>query len=295
MRIQLAFLIVIAIWSTTPLAIKWSIADVGFLFGSTSRMLLGGVLSVLAVFLLRYTFVFSKKALLAYLASGIGIYIAMLFGYWGAMYIPSGWISVIWGLSPIFMGVIAYFVLKENSLTGYRVLGALLGVTGLGIIFLHGSTVGSHTALGVFLTLIGVLGQTGTAAWIKCINAKVNGLVMSAGGLVVSTPMFMVTWWIFDGVWPEKIESKVAGSILYLAFFGSVIGFSLYYYLLNHVEASKVSLITLITPVTALLLGYFLNNEVLGFSVILGTGLILLGLLSYEWGAKILLVVRALL
>ncbi len=287
-QIQLAFIIVILIWSTTPLAIKWSIQDVGFLFGSTTRMILGGFFTVIAVLLLRYPVLLHTKAIKAYFASGIGIYVAMLFGYWGASYIPSGWISVIWGLSPIFTGFLAHSILGEKALTWHRIFGALLGVAGLAVIFLHSTAFGDSTELGVFLIFVGVLGQTGTAVWIKHINAKINGLVMTTGGLLVCIPMFVLTWWVFDGNWPEHIESRVVGSIVYLAFFGSLIGFTLYFFLLNHVEASKVSLITLVTPVTALLLGHYLNQEALGISVVMGTTLILLGLVSYEWGAKLL-------
>ncbi len=288
-QIQLAFILVILIWSTTPLAINWSIQDVGFLFGLTTRMILGGFFTVIAVLVLRYSVQLDRKAMQAYFASGIGIYVAMLFGYWGASYIPSGWISVLWGLSPIFTGILAHIFLGEKTLTWHRMLGALLGVAGLAVIFLHSTDFGDNTELGVLLIFVGVLGQTGSAVWIKHINAKINGLVMTTGGLLVCIPMFILTWWVFDGSWPERIESKVVGAIVYLAFFGSLIGFTVYYFLLNHVEASKLSLITLVTPVTALLLGHYLNSEALGLSVIMGTALILLGLLSYEWGYKIAL------
>ncbi len=287
MHIQFAFLTVIIIWSTTPLAISWSVDDVGFLFGSTTRMILGCLFAFIAVWLMRYRVPLHGKALLAYVASGVGIYIAMLFGYWGAMYIPSGWISVVWGLSPIFTGILAHIVLGEKTLVWYRILGAVLGVLGLAVIFLHSSSLGEHTALGVLLLLIGVAGQTGTAVWIKQIRAEVNGLAMTAAGLFVSIPFFVLSWWLFDGRWPVSVPQKTVGSIVYLAFFGSVIGFSAYYFLLNKVEASKVSLVTLITPVTALLLGHWLNQEPLGGSVVVGTALILSGLLSYEWGGKL--------
>src|SRR3990172_6352317 len=42
--VSAAYIGVIVIWSTTPLAIKWSSEGGGFLFGVTGRMLLGAVL-----------------------------------------------------------------------------------------------------------------------------------------------------------------------------------------------------------------------------------------------------------
>ncbi len=72
-------------------------------------------------------------------------------------------------------------------------------------------------------------------------------------------------------------------AIVYLGVFGSVIGFALYYYVIKHLETSKVALITLVTPVIALLLGHWLNGEEIGLRLWLGTGLILLGLSVHQW------------
>ncbi|HIP81067.1 MAG TPA: DMT family transporter [Leucothrix mucor] len=287
MAIKLAFLGVIIIWSTTPLGLKWSGEEVGFLFGVTTRMMLGVVISTLVMLALRHTLSLHRQAIRAYIASGIGIYLAMLFGYWSASYIPSGWIAVIWGTSPVFAGVLGSIVLGEKAFTLHRIIGVIAGLTGLAIIFLQGASISENTLLGVVLALIGVLSQVSTAVWIKQIKADLPGIVMTTGGLAVSVPLFIITWWIFDGALPEVIPTRVAWSIIYLALMGSVLGFSLYYYLLNHVEASKVSLITLITPVTALLLGHWLNNEALTLWVFIGTALILSGLVSYQFGGKL--------
>lgn len=283
--VPLAFVCVIMIWSTTPLGIQWSTEGVGFLFGVSSRMLIGVCLAALVMWLLRQPFPLHRKALWTHLVSGIGIFIAMMGTYWAALYIPSGWISVLWGLSPIFTGVWATFFIGENIFVLHRFIGLVLGITGLAVIFLYGVKLGEFAGMGVSLVLIAVVGQTSTAVWIKKIDAGIQGLAMTVGGLVVAVPLFWLTWWLVDGVWPVIIPQRALASIFYLAVMGSVVGFSLYYYLLTQVEASRVALITLVTPVTALVLGHFLNNEVLTTSVFLGTGLILLGLLSFEWDA----------
>ena len=55
---------------------------------------------------------------------------------------------------------------------------------------------------------------------------------------------------------------------------------------LKHLSAARVALITLVTPVTALLLGAGLNGETVSSRVWIGTGLILLGLATYEYGHR---------
>jgi drug/metabolite transporter (DMT)-like permease len=62
----------------------------------------------------------------------------------------------------------------------------------------------------------------------------------------------------------------------------------MYYYILAHMEVSRVSLITLITPVCALVLGYVLNSEPVTLGILLGTGFILVGLLFHVYGRGII-------
>ncbi len=287
MAIKLAFLGVIIIWSTTPLAIKWSADDVGFLFGVTMRMILACVVAGFLVLVLRHHFSFASRSLKAYLVSGLGIYVAMLMAYWSVTYMPSGWIALVWGISPVITGILAHIFLGENTLVPHKMVGIIVSISGLVTIFLQGTSMGNNTTLGILLALLGVLGQVGSAVAIKKLNVNVSSLVMTTGGLAVSIPLFIMTWLIFDGQFPEIIPIKAGASIVYLALMGSVIGFSLYFFLLKNVEASRVALITLVTPVSALLLGNILNGEAIGLSVIIGTALILGGLASYQWGEKL--------
>jgi drug/metabolite transporter (DMT)-like permease len=240
------------------------------------------------VYLLRIPYRLDARARIAYIASGLGIYGAMLFSYWGSLYIPSGWVSVIFGTSPVITGILAWLFLGEK-LTRFRILGLLLGLLGLGIIFLQSSHLTDTAILGVALIILGVISQTSTAVWLKKINAQQHGLVMTTGGLWVSIPLFLLTALLFSEPVPtlQEIPLQAASAIIYLAIFGSLLGFSLYYFLIHALEASTVSLITLITPVTALLLGMWFNNEAISTHVIIGTACILLGLISFQWGDKL--------
>jgi drug/metabolite transporter (DMT)-like permease len=285
MPVIFAFIGVVIIWSTTPLAIAWSGDEVGFLFGVTTRMLLGAVLALIVVRMFHIPFLLHRDALWAYFVSGLGVYLALLGSYWGASLIPSGWISVIFGTSAVITGILAHYVLHER-LTPYRIIGLLLSISGLIAIFWQGHRLDVTAIFGVAITLAAVFGQASTAVWLKKINAGLHGIAMTTGALLVSAPMFFLTWLIFDGQLPETVPLKPALSILYLSVFGSIVGFSLYYYLIHATQASNVALITLITPVVALLLGAYLNEEDITRIVIIGTALILAGLMVYQWGRK---------
>jgi drug/metabolite transporter (DMT)-like permease len=287
MSVPAAYIGIIIVWSTTPLAIKWSSDDVGFLFGVTSRMVLGAAVCSLILFALSRKLPWHRAARHTYLAAGLGIYGAMMCVYWGAQYIPSGLISVLFGMSPIVTGVLAAIWLGENGLTPGKLVGIVLGIAGLFLIFGSGISLGDDAGYGILAVLISVAIHSISTVWVKSVSARLPALEVVNGGLLVAAPLYLLTWWLFDGAWPTQIPQHTVVSIIYLAIVGSVLGFIMFYYVLRHIEASRVALVTLITPVLALLLGQIFNHESIAPVVWIGTCCILLGMSVYQWGSRL--------
>lgn len=292
MSVPAAYLGIIIIWSTTPLAIKWSGEEAGFLFGVASRMLIGAAVCTLLLLILARKLPWHREARQTYLAAGLGIYGAMMSVYWGSQYIPSGLISVIFGLTPIVTGVIAAIWLQERSLTTSKLAGIFLGIVGLIIIFGTGVELSEGAVYGIAAVLLAVILHSVSAVWVKSISARLPALEVTNGGLLIAAPLYLVTWLLFSDGWPEDISTRTALSISYLAVFGSVLGFIMYFYVLKHIDASRVALVTLLTPVLALLLGQGLNNEIINPAVWIGTFCILVGMSVYQWGARLVLSLR---
>lgn len=286
MSLPAAFVSVILIWSTTPLAIKWSTLGIGFSFAVFSRMAISALLCILLLAVLRIRFPLHRKARQAYLASGLSLFGAMSLTYWSAQYVNSGLISVLFGLSPLITSLGAAVWLEEESLTVNRVVGMLFGLAGLAMVFYGGFGLGAGAFMGVVALFAAVVAQSLGLVWIKRIADDSPPLAMTMGTLLVALPLFFLAWWWADGHWPADLPERALAATLYLGVFGSVLGFVLYYYMIKHMEAGRVALITLITPVMALLLGHGLNNEAVQPHVWYGTALIVLGLSLHRWGLR---------
>jgi len=284
MSIPLAYVGVILIWSTTPLAIQWSGQEVGFLFGITSRMLLGVIAGLAVALVMGLKLPWHSAARHTYLAAGLGLFFAMLSVYWASQYIPSGWISVLFGMTPIVTGVMASIWLDEQALIPARIAGMLLGVAGLAIMLLGAQSLGTAAPLGIAGMIFSVTAYSASAVAIKRIGADIPALATTIGGLGVTVPLLLAMYYLTGEPLPRAIPVRAAVSIVYLGIIGSVLGFAMYYYVLRHVEATRVALITLVTPVIALLLGHGLNGEPLRPEVWVGTTAILSGLLLFEYG-----------
>jgi len=281
-----AYISIILIWSTTPLAIQWSGTGVGYLFGITSRMLLGVVVGLLAATLLNIRLPWHAQARRTYIAAGLGLFFAMISVYWSSQFIPSGWMSVLFGLAPIITGVMATLWLSETALTTSRIAGMLLGLAGLAVMLLGSQTLGPHAAYGIAGMVFSVTAYSASAVSIKRIGADVPALATTIGGLIVTVPLLLGIYVITGEPLPALVPPRAIIAIVYLGVVGSVLGFALYYYVLKHVDTTRVALITVITPVIALMLGHLLNGEAIQPEALIGTAAILSGLLLFEYGQK---------
>ena len=178
--------------------------------------------------------------------------------------------------------------LQENSLSTAKILGALIGLAGISVIFLSDTLDANFAWRGIAAILVAVVVQCASGVWIKRIGSEVSGLALTTGALLMAVPMFIMTWLFFGEHVFHHISLRAFASLVYLGIIGSVIGFTLYFYVLKHVQASKVALITLMTPVSALFIGQGFNNEHLSANVWWGTAVILAALAVHQWGDRAL-------
>ncbi|MGA8146583.1 MAG: DMT family transporter [Gallionellaceae bacterium] len=284
MPLPAAFASVILIWSTTPLAIKWSALGIGSSFAVFSRMAIGTLLCAVLLGLLRVRFPLHRRAWQAYLVSGLSMFGAMVLTYWSSQYVSSGMISVLFGLSPLLTSLAAAVWLKEEAITPSKLAGMLLGLCGLLLVFHGGLNTGAGWGIGALF--VAVLLQSLGLVWLKRIDDDSPPLATTLGSLIVALPLFFAAWWLADGHVPAQLPQREVAATVYLGVFGSVLGFALYYYMIKHMEAGRIALITFVTPVTALLLGHGLNNEAVLPQVWLGTACVLSGLCLHRWGAQ---------
>lgn len=202
--------------------------------------------------------------------------------YWSAQYIPSGWISVIFGLTPLFTSLLAAIILQEKAFTAGKSIGMFLGLAGLFIVFAESLKLDQQAWWGVAGVCFSSIVHSMGAVMLKKLNPVIPSVSVTTGSLMVATPLFVLNS-LIHGL-PQTIPLQSLAAITYLAIMGSALGFPLYFYCLKKLHAQRVALITYITPVSALLLGSFFNREIISQRIWLGTAFILCGLAIYEYG-----------
>ena len=282
MSIPVAYSLAVLIWSTTPLTIVTSGDSLPPMAAAASRMALAALIGWPVLKLLGLNLPWHRRAFKSYLTAVIGIFGAMGVTYIAAQWIPSGLISVLFGFTTIMTGVLSHFLFPDSRMSVKQWLACGLGIMGLAVVFSDNLVVTGQGLTGVLLALLAVFFFSSSNVLMKRNGAGLHPLQQTVGALWCSLPFYAVAW-LLSGTqvsWSE-VSLLSAFSVVYLAVFGSLVGFMAYFHLIAHLPPAYVAIITLITPVIALFLGSQLYNEPVTAEMLTGAGIILLSLVLF--------------
>ena len=282
-----AYLAVILIWSTTPLGIVWSSESISPTMAVFLRMVIAVFLGGIIIKSRKIALPWHSNALKLYSFSSLGIFGGMLFSYMAARYLSSGVMSLVFGLSPVMSALLGQKILAEDQLTKVRLLSMCISLVGLGVVCADSFAVREDSLYGLIFILLAVFFFSLSGVLVKSIRIVIHPMATTVGALSISLPLFFLSWLLLDGSLPvAQWQMRSILATIYLGIFGSLIGFYAYFYVLQKLTASTVTLITLITPIIALALGALLNHETISLKLMLGAATVLLGLSLYHWGDK---------
>jgi drug/metabolite transporter (DMT)-like permease len=202
--------------------------------------------------------------------------------FWGEQYISSGLTAVLSATFPFFVLIFAPVLIRTESITRRKIIGIFGAFVGVAIIFWHSLIPGQGSL--VQLSLPGSLAIVGSAASSglgTVIAKKYSSRIAPATNVMIQSIVGSVTL-SFVGVVTEggaafEFSPTAIAAVLYLGVIASALAFVGWYWLFTKTTATNSSLILLITPVIALLLGWLILREELEPVVALGTVLILSG------------------
>lgn len=280
----LAFLSLVFIWSTTPLAIQYSNDSVTPIASLVMRMLIAVALGTVISLLLRHKTVWNMKNCQTYLIASFGIFPNIAFVYYATELLPSGTVAVLFGLTPFMTSVVAHFVLHESMLTWRKCSALVFAISGLLMIFYSQLQFGDGAIKGVLLMICSSICFSVSSVWVKKMSLEnlIHPFDQSMGAMVFALPGLLVGWLILDGNTQIVFSEKSLLAISYLAVVATLLNFYIFFYILNRLSVGIIAMIPVFTPVAALWIGAVAANESISQTIIIGTALILSGLLIHE-------------
>ena len=179
----------------------------------------------------------------------------------GQMYVPSGLASILNATTPLFT-VAVMAAAGEEKLVIRRVAGVIVGL--VGVVILRGSGLGfaSGQGLGVLLCLAAALSYGISALIARRALSDSPPLATATFQLMASSLMMAVVAGIFERPWQLPMPDAVTWfAVLGLAALSTALAYIVFFQVLRRSGATNVMLVTLLVPVTAILLGSLVLGE----------------------------------
>jgi drug/metabolite transporter (DMT)-like permease len=186
--------------------------------------------------------------------------------------------SLLFAITPIFVYLMAMKRLGETW-SRMKGLGILLAVVGSAVIvFEKGLEFDFVILKGDLIIIVAVIAWAYYTVWGKPLVEKYGAFRVTAYSLASGTVVYF-PFGLYRLIVADLSRMDVYGwlSILYIAIGTSVIAYSLWYWLLKYMEASRVSVLINAQPVVAGIAAYYLLSEPLTMPFIVGGIIILAG------------------
>lgn len=277
----LLYVLVVAIWGTTWIAIVMQQGVVSATVSIFWRFLLAALTMLIVLGALRRLRKISLRDHAFCLIQGCCVFgLNFACFYHAASYISSGLESVIFSMAVLYNAINSMLFFRQRPHPNL-LPAAALGITGIVALFWHqliATQMAPSLLTGIGLSALGTFGfslgnMISTRHQRRGLETlSTNTYAMLYGALVMAA----ISLFNGDRFMPE-LSVRYLGSLLYLAIFGSVIAFGAYFTLVGRIGASQAAYSTLLFPLVALTLSTFYEGYVWHANAVLGLVLILLG------------------
>lgn len=198
--------------------------------------------------------------------------------FFGQTQITVGLSSIINAMTPLFT-VVVMASFREEQLTTYRVIGVLLGIVGVAVLHGFDGDLNTGQTVGIALCLAAALSYGFAALWGRKHLAGMPPVKSATCQLLCSALIMAFVAGVVDQPWDLAMPGwNTILSLVLLAVFGTALAYLVFFKILACAGASNVMLVTLLIPVTALLLGNVFLGEPVNAKEILGACIIGAGL-----------------
>jgi len=265
-RIVLAFAAVYIFWGSTYAAIRVGVAQMPALLLAGTRFLVAGAILLAWCRWRGLRLVWPLKDMLLLVLIGLLLLGA---GNVGLVYaeqaVPSSLASLLYAVIPLYIALIEMFLPGGEPLPARGWLGMILGFAGLVALLwpsLRSGLAGDRTRLwAVAALLAGALCWAVGSVVSRRARLGVNSFV-AASWQMLAAGAFSTSLGSLLGQWPRfHVNAPALWSQAYLITCGSLLGYSGYIYLLEHVPVGKVASYAYVNPVVAVVLGILLLGE----------------------------------
>ena len=281
MKARLVWLILCGIWGSTWLFIKLGLEDLPPLTFAGIRFVISCAILFPLVWVRHLTLPKTRSDWFLVIGTGVMSF-SLNYGlvFWAEQYITSGLAALLQAMLPAFGLILAHIHVPAERMTWVKIAGVVLGVFGVGVVFSNQLAISGRLALaGCVAMVLSAFFAAYSNVLVKTHGKNLNPAVLAAFQMLFGLVPLLLYGLTFEGN-PLRLRWTPLALVclLYLAVVGSVIAFLMYYWLIQKMDVTKTMLISLVTPVVAVILGMLVLDEQLSWRTLVGGAMIMAGI-----------------
>lgn len=283
----LVWLILCLIWGTTWIFIKVGLTDLPPITFAAARFLLAVAILLPVIWIRdlpwpRSAAEWKLIALTGFLQFSLN-YSSV---FWAEQHITSGLAAVLQAMITVFGLLLAWIFLPAEKITSVKIFAVLIGITGVAVIFIEQLRIESVMAFaGCVAIVAGAYAAAQASILVKARGSSLHPASLVCAQMICGLPAILIYAFVAEG---NPLEFnwtwRAVACVFYLTIPGTIAAFWLYYWLLSRIESTKAMMISLVTPLIAVLIGAIFLGERLPPQTLFGGVLIIssVGLIAFR-------------
>lgn len=274
----LVWLILAVVWGTTWIFIKIGLGDLPPITFAAARFLLAvailfPIIRIQKIPLPRTAAEWKLIALTGVLQFSLNYSLV----FWSEQYISSGLAAVLQATITVFGLGLAWIFLPNERITKLKVGAVIIGIVGVAVIFVDQLRIESVMAFaGSVAIVVGAYAAAQASILVKAKGTAIHPASLVFSQMICGLPLILFYAFIAEGSpLSHNWSWRAIGCVLYLTIAGTIAAFWLYYWLLARIESTKAMMISLVTPLLAVVIGNIFLGETLPPQTLVGGLLIL--------------------
>ncbi len=275
----LVWLTLCLVWGSTWIFIKIGLEDLPPITFASARFLLAVAILFVVIRVQKIPLPRTAKEWKLIALTGIlqfSINYSMVF--WSEQYITSGLAAVLQSMITVFGLLLAWIFLPNERITKLKIFAVCVGIAGVAIIFVDQLQVQSFLAfLGCVAVVIGSYAAAQASILVKAKGGAFHPAALLFCQMLCGLPPIIIYSLAVEGSpMAYNWTWRAIFCVVYLTIAGTIAAFWLYYWLLRRIESTKAMMISLVTPLLAVVIGAVVLGETLPPQTGIG-GLLIIG------------------
>lgn len=267
------------IWGTTWAAIQIGLDGVPPLSGIALRFGIAGAVLLVAALVTGVRLGRSSTERRLWIVNGLlSFTISYVIVYWAEQTLPSGLTAILFATYPLFVMLLSHLIIPSERVHRYEALTMTLSFIGVAVIYsedlslLAGADARLAATVMLLSPFVSAIGSVAVKRW----GSDLHPLSMTAVPMILAggTTALLAAGLERDATFHWNATS--IGALAYLTVAGTIVTFSLYFWLLRHMAVRRLALVAYIVPIVAVLVGV-LRGEPMTLRIAVGAALVVAG------------------